>query len=387
VKRRLALLTEIIAPYRIPVFNALAARDDIDLQVIFLSENDPSLRQWPVYKKEIRFSYEVLPAWRRRVGKYNLLVNRGVGAALRRFRPDAVLSGGYNYLASWQAVRWAKSHKVPVLLWSESTINDRRRGRREVEFMKIRFIRLCKAFVAAGKASRDYLIEVGAPRDRIFIAPDAVDVEFYAALARVARQNAPEVRARHALPPRYFLCAGRLVPEKGIFDLLAAYAKLEADERSQVGLVFAGDGASRSQLEERAAAIDPGCVRFCGFVHREELAELYALAEAFVFPTHSDPWGLVVNEAMSCRLAIIASDVAGCVPDLMENGGNGFIVPPGNIGEIVRAMRILLSNPAAAQKMGDSSALRIQAFTPEACADGLSNAVAFACAGLNENWH
>ena len=381
MKRRLTLLTEIIAPYRIPVFNALAARDDTDLQVIFLSENDPTLRQWPVYKKEIRFSYEVLPAWRRRVGKYKLLVNRGVGAALGRSRPHAVLCGGYNYLASWQAAWWAKSHNLPLLLWSESTVNDHRGGRRGVEFMKVRFTRMCKGFVAAGKSSREYLIWMGAPSERVFIAPDAVDVGFYAMLARQARQHEPVVRARHALPPRYFLCAGRLVPEKGVFDLLAAYAKLEERERSQIGLVFAGDGASRFQLEERAAAIHPGCVRFCGFVHREEMAELYALAEALVFPTHSDPWGLVVNEAMACGLPVIASEVAGCVPDLVENAENGFVVPRGDVEEFVRAMRMLLSNPAVAREMGASSALRIQAFTPEACAEGFSRAVAFACNG------
>ncbi len=381
MKRRLALLTEIIAPYRIPVFNALASRDDIDLQVIFLSENDPSLRQWNVYKKEIRFSYEVLPAWRRRVGRYKLLLNGGVCAALRRSCPQAVLCGGYNYLASWQAAWWAQSHKLPMLLWSESTANDHRRGRRGVEFMKVRFIRLCKGFVAAGKSSRDYLIGMGAPRERIFIAPDAVDVEFYAARAGEARQHPPEIHSRHALPSRYFLYVGRLVPEKGIFDLLAAYAKLEESERSQIGLVFAGDGASRSKLAEQAALIRPGCVRLCGFVHREELPELYALAEALVFPTHSDPWGLVVNEAMACGLPIIASEVAGCVPDLVEKEKNGFVVSPGDIDELRRAMQVLLNNPATGREMGASSALRIQAFTPEACAEGFSRAVAFACDG------
>lgn len=381
MKRRLTILTEIIAPYRIPVFNALAARDDIDLHVIFLSETDAGLRQWPVYKKEIQFSYEVLPAWRWRVGKYNLLVNRGVGAALRRSRPQAVLCGGYNYLASWQAAWWARHHKLPVLLWSESTANDLRRHRRAVEFMKVRFMRLCKAFVAAGKSSREYLIGMGAPGERIFTAPDAVDVKFYATLARQACQHAAEVRSRHGLPPRYFLYVGRLVLEKGVFDLLAAYAKLEENERSQVGLVFAGDGACRSELEERAAAIRPGCVRVCGFVHREQLAELYALAEALVFPTHSDPWGLVVNEAMACALPIIASEVAGCVPDLVENAQNGFVVPPRNVEALARAMRTLLSDPALAAKLGARSASRIQAHTPEACAEGLARAVAFACDG------
>jgi glycosyltransferase involved in cell wall biosynthesis len=84
---------------------------------------------------------------------------------------------------------------------------------------------------------------------------------------------------------------------------------------------------------------------------------------------------------MACGLPIIASEVAGCVPDLVENAENGFVVPPGNVGELVRALRILLSNPAVAREMGASSALRIQAFTPEACAEGFSKAVAFACDG------
>ena len=64
---RLAIFTEIIAPYRIPVFNALAALPELDLHVFFLSETDPSLRQWRVYKDEISFSYDVLPAWRQRL--------------------------------------------------------------------------------------------------------------------------------------------------------------------------------------------------------------------------------------------------------------------------------------------------------------------------------
>ncbi|HEY8671573.1 MAG TPA: hypothetical protein VIL63_12075, partial [Terriglobales bacterium] len=111
MKRRLVILTEIIAPYRIPVFNALAQHDEIDLHVIFLAETDSSIRQWRIYADEIRFSYEVLPSWRQRLGKYNILVNQHVVNALLRARPDVILSGGYNYLASWQALRWAKRNR------------------------------------------------------------------------------------------------------------------------------------------------------------------------------------------------------------------------------------------------------------------------------------
>jgi hypothetical protein len=72
MSRRLVILTEIIAPYRIPVFNALARRAALDLHVIFFAETDKAVRHWPIYKNEIGFSYQVLPSWRwhgRRVGK------------------------------------------------------------------------------------------------------------------------------------------------------------------------------------------------------------------------------------------------------------------------------------------------------------------------------
>ena len=115
------MITEIIAPYRIPVFNALAQHNAIDLHVIFLAENDRTQRQWLVYKDEIRFSYQVLPSWRRRVGRHNFLLNWGAETALRRASPDFIVCGGYNYAASWQSLSWARRNRVPFSLWTEST--------------------------------------------------------------------------------------------------------------------------------------------------------------------------------------------------------------------------------------------------------------------------
>src|SRR5215470_5152384 len=143
MKRRLTLITEIIAPYRIPVFNALSSRDDLNLHVIFLSETDPILREWLVYKNEIQFSYEVLPSFRRRFGKYNFLINRGLPAALAQSRPEAILCGGYNYVASWQAQQWARRRSIPFLLWLESTAKDQRRRTHLVESLKRRFLGRC----------------------------------------------------------------------------------------------------------------------------------------------------------------------------------------------------------------------------------------------------
>ena len=379
--RRLVILTEIIAPYRIPVFNALAARGDVDPHVIFFSETDPSLRQWQVYKNEIKFSYEVLPAWRRRLGKYNFLLNWGVRSALRNSSPDAILCAGYSYLASWQAAMWARHHAVPLLLWTESTSYDLRHRHAPVEFMKKRFLRLCRGFAAAGKASREYLLALGAPGQSIHFAPDAVDVQFFSTLAIKAREQDGKLRALRGLPARYFLCVGRLVMEKGVFDLLSAYHALDGETRSQIGLVFVGDGPARAELRRRAAEVGSGVVKLVGWLHRERLPEIYALAEALVFPTHSDPWGLVVNEAMACDLPIIASEVAGCVPDLVENGWNGLLVPPADVPALTNAMSAIFQQPELTSVMRTHSRERIQSYLPEACAEGLAKAMAFACDG------
>jgi len=379
VKSKLVIITEIIAPYRIPVFNALARRCEVDLHVIFLAENDPSVRRWHVYKEEIEFSHQVLPSWRWRLGKHNLLLNRGLSSALTRSKPDVLLCGGYNYLACWQAALWAKARQVPFLLWSESTAADIRNKYAPVELLKSRFLSFCKGFVVPGIASANYLKDWGIPEHRIFTAPNAVDTERFSKLADEARPKQRTLPIELALPQRYFLYVGRLIRAKGVFDLLDAYAQIDEKVRAQVGLVFVGDGNDRSDLMRRAARIKSGNIHFAGFVHRDGLAQFYTRGEALILPTHSDPWGLVVNEAMSCALPIIATDVAGCVPDLVQNAWNGFVVPPRDAGALARSMMCLAVDPSLLKDMGARSRERIRAYSPQAWAMGIVEASTATC--------
>jgi 1,2-diacylglycerol 3-alpha-glucosyltransferase len=372
---RLVIVTEIIAPYRIPVFNALAKRKELDLHVIFLSESDPALRQWHVYKEEIDFRYEVLRSWRHRLCGYNVLINRGMAAALDRTNPDVLLCGGYNYPASWQAAYWAKANCVPLLLWSESTESDTRNRHGIVEFLKARYLRMCRAFVVPGKASATYLTSLGISPDRIFTAPNAVDTERFHALAQQACRNSGQLRAKLSLPQRYFVYVGRLVHSKGIFEILEAYAELDAQVRSDIGLVFVGDGEDRVALAQAASQIKPGVICFPGFVHRDDLPQFYALAEALIFPTHSDTWGLVVNEAMACGLPVVVSNVAGCVPDLVQDCWNGFVVSSRDTHQLAAAMLRLANDSTLRNEMGMRSYQQINAYSPDSWSEGIVHAI------------
>ena len=371
---RVALITEIISPYRIPVFNALARQKGIELHVIFLAETDPTQRRWLVYKDEIEFSYQVLPVWRRRWSGGHILVNRGTCAALERFRPNSILCGGYNYPAFWQALTWAKFHSVHFAAWIESTSRDQRNPSVLAEFIKRRFVRNCSSFAVPGKSSFAYVRSMGVPAERIHRAPNAVDNRRFANLARSVRERAAQCRAELGLPQRYFVYAGRVTREKGVFQLLEAYTRLEPELRAQVGLVLVGEETARNELMKNAEKVYPGTVVFPGFAQRDQLAAFYALAEVLVFPTLSDTWGLVVNEAMACGLPIIASDVAGCVADLVQGGENGYVIPSGDVGKLAEAMAAFARDPQLASRMGQHSARLIEGFSPECCAAGLATA-------------
>jgi glycosyltransferase involved in cell wall biosynthesis len=373
-KRRVLILSEIISPYRIPVFNALARRDEMDLHVVFLSETDAGLRQWRVYKEEINFSYEVLPSARFRAGSGSLILNWKLRSCLKKFAPETIICGGYNYVASWEALWWAKSHGAEMILWSESNRHDARAGLEWVESLKAYFLSRCDRFVVPGKAAFEYLQSLGSLGENISSAPNAVDNDWFRMQAESVRGQASEFRAGLAAPTRFLLFVGRLVPEKGVFDLLEAYAGLDADVRSSVGLVFAGDGPGKIELEWQGQSITPGTISFPGFLHREDLAGFYALADALILPTHSDTWGLVVNEAMACGLPIIVTSVAGCASDLVEDGWNGYIVPPRDPEALGSAIDFLVRNSALRGEMSERSLQRIESYSPEACAEGLAAA-------------
>ena len=372
--KRLLIITEIIAPYRIPVFNALSENAGIDLHVIFLSETDPSLRHWRIYKDEIRFHYQVLPSLRLRMGTRSILVNRGLKKALAQFSPQTIICGGYNYLASWAAARWARRQGIPFLLWTESTVRDSRGGHVVTERLKQKFVNSCDGFVVPGRSSFEYLKQFRVPENLIYTAPNAVDNDFFARASQHVKSKDTAYRASHNLPERFILCVGRLVPEKGIFDLLTAYSELSPEVRSAVALVFAGNGSAENDLTAQAAKTVQGRIIVLGFCQREELAALYGLAEVLVFPTHSDPWGLVVNEAMACGLPVVCSNVAGCADDLVLDGLNGRTVPPHKVAQLSADVESLLRDNDVRSSMSAKSLERIRMFSPEHCAQGLATA-------------
>ncbi|WNS46276.1 glycosyltransferase family 1 protein [Paenibacillus sp. MMS20-IR301] len=119
------------------------------------------------------------------------------------------------------------------------------------------------------------------------------------------------------------LYVGRIAPEKDLTTLLGAMQLLPESTRSQVQLLIVGDGPLLPELRPQA----PENVIFTGAKHGEELAELYASADLFVFPSCTETFGNVVLEAMASGLPVVAAD-AGGTRELVVPGATGSLFAP-----------------------------------------------------------
>jgi glycosyltransferase involved in cell wall biosynthesis len=337
---KLALVTEIPAPYRIPLWNALAQR--VDLRVIFLAERDPR-RAYDLHRDEWRFDRCVLPGREILVRGRWLVLNRGVRHALRD--ADAVLVGGWNQPAFLQAARAG----LPYALWVESTVRDARSGR--LEWLKRRLLASAAGVVVPGSAARDYVLGLGVEPERIATAPNAFDLTgFTEAVERERAAHAPTV-----------LAVARLSPEKGVATLLRAVEGLDAE------LVVVGDGPQEREL--RAAA--PANVRLVGRVARDNLPRWYANADVFALPSRSETWGMALSEAAAAGLPLVATEAVGGAWDLIEEGINGYRVPVADPAALREALAKVLADVEWRNQAGRRSRELVEQATPERWAENV----------------
>src|SRR5262249_18474589 len=144
-------------------------------------------------------------------------------------------------------------------------------------------LRMLDAFLAVGAPQRQFALDFGVPRERIFSSPYAVDNDFFIAAASSHRAKRVAVLRQLGLDPALptILFISKLTPRKRPGDLLNAYAGLDG---VQANLVFVGDGPLRPSLEQAVSDCRLSNVRFVGFKNQHELPAFYAAGDMFVLP-------------------------------------------------------------------------------------------------------
>lgn len=291
--------------------------------------------------------------------------------------PDAIAIAGWSSVDAMACCRWAGQRSTHTILMSETRKVDGKRVWWK-ETLKARRVRRFDAALVGARSHAGYLKQLGMPTEKIGFGYNVVDNGYFTdAATEIANQANNSDRRLHPC----FLSSNRFVSVKNLDTTLEAYriylqkaaslqnqsllhvsASLPSDENDESRcstdpsrritvncpwhLCLLGDGPLRDSLITQASALglrvrsfapweddrndasSQATIYFPGFRQIEELPRFYANATAFLHPALSEPWGLVINEAMACSLPILSSTNVAAAEELLDEGVNGFSFDP-----------------------------------------------------------
>jgi glycosyltransferase involved in cell wall biosynthesis len=356
-KARLAIVVTHPIQHFVPFYRALAARDDLDVHLIFGAPVGVQAYFDEEMNAEISWNMEMLGGYSHefledaRPGQQpspSWPSSPKVTERLAAFRPDAVLLYGYNQANVRRALWWCGRNRVPAMIISDSELLQERGGiKQAVKALLVRLVySRISAFLSVGDRNEDYYRHFGAPADRIFRSPFTIDEETYRAARADRAALRAQVRAEFGIPEDEMLAlfVGKLSARKRPQDLIDALTRFHAGHG--IGALFAGNGELFEELKARAAAENLPA-RFAGFVNVDRLPALYAAADVLVHPSQADPHPLITSEGACMGLPMIYSDRIGAVgpTDIAREGENVIVYPCGDTAALAEALAILAADP------------------------------------------
>jgi glycosyltransferase involved in cell wall biosynthesis len=310
---KLAILTNILAPYRVPIFERLSDRFAV---TVLYSGREGNRDKWrgleqAVHGFSIKRSRGFTFTWSKRDGttaldtRY-LHVNPGLIADLLSLRPDAIVTDemGFRTLV---ALTYGRLFGCPVWVWWGGTRHTERGIGLLKRVLRRRLARQVPRWFSYGVTSTEYLTSLRVTPQSVVELQNCVPED---------RFCVPQAPAFELEPRPVLLCVGRLVPGKGVDLLLRAAARLQGEGHT-FSLLVVGDGPERRTLERLTVELGLRNVHFQAALPAEAVAGAYRSGDALVFPTLDDVWGLVVNEALWCGLPSLVSIYAGCARELV----------------------------------------------------------------------
>lgn len=294
---------------------------------------------------------------------------------LKNYDPDVVILPGYNDPSYIFTMILVKLKGIRLMSTADSTLYDRPRKWYKEKFKQL-VLKLPDKFFCYGIRSREYLQILGVPDNKIHLRVQATD-------NNLIRQKYLDAKKSNSTIVKVvsnynFIFVGRLIKSKKVDTLLEAYAHcLRTESKTQNwSILILGDGEEKENLEKLSEMLGiQDKISFIGSVNWDEVPNYYALADVFIFPSESETWGLVINEAMLCELPILVSDKCGAAPDLIENGKNGYTFDPNDSDLLPQLMLKFIIEEVDKEKFGKQSLELIKNYTPQRAANQMLDGI------------
>ncbi|TAE41567.1 MAG: glycosyltransferase family 1 protein [Runella slithyformis] len=308
------------------------------------------------YNYEVLFndSLENVSTWQR---------TRALFKKMRQYKPDVLNLTGYYDPAQLLLLFYAKILGVKVIISNESNVRDSKRHYLKEKFKQF-VLNWADGFFCFGQSSAAYLEQLGVqPRQILTRKAAVVDNERLQLEYELAHVKRNEQKQKLGLKPHNFIFVGRLIAPKNLLLLIQAFNQLPKNH--DWGLILLGEGDQKADLQQFCEQNKLHQVRFLAGVAWYQVPHYLALADVFVLPSISEPWGLVVNEALVCGLPVVVSENCGCVEDLVKNGKNGFVFDPNQVDELTEKLRFFVENTHSITPMGVASRRLVSPFATQ----------------------
>ena len=371
---RVLLVTNINTHYRDGFFRELRQRLDID----FLFFSDGGERYWsgPISPVDHLGASYLKGIW---VGRTRLVPRLILELARRDY--DVVIkciNGKFALPLTWAI---AKLRRKPFILWTGVWRHPEGALHRWFRPLVRGIYQHSDAIVTYGTHVSRHLVDEGVQPQRLVEALQAVDNEQYKPSAELDQHA---LRRELALPPDacVLLFVGRLEAEKGVHTLLDALALLH--KPLEHVMVIAGAGSQEHAMVSQAKRLGVHSqLRFLGRIDNRVMRKLYFSADVLILPSEtsgsgSEPWGLVLNEAMAARLCVVASDAVGAVQHgLVRPGDTGEVFAARDASGLATSLQRILDDPTLRKRMAASGQREIADYTFRRMADGFVAAIRF----------
>jgi len=369
-----------IAPYIHPIFEELSKKVDL---IVYYSLVNSNVRKWDLWPRRYYYKYKVLPRIPIKTLIGTLSLNPSILNEIIKKRPDIIVIGNWVNPTMWLTFVIAKLIKIPIIYWTEGIREPQSLLGVITRPLRILFVKKSDAIIVPGKLSKRYIVNLGANVEKVFVAPNVIDNDLFIKISQQYLPLKEKLKEQIGLKDKIvILSVAQLIKRKGIEYLLIAYARLE-HEYDNLTLIVIGSGPLEYHLKDLSKSLGIKNARFIpSGMELNELIRFYCLADIFVLPTLEDVWGFVINEAMACRLPVIATRASQAANEMIHQGNNGYIIEAANTNELYYVLKSLIENPTHRIEMGEKSReILVQEFDVSVMIKGFLSAIEYCFRG------
>jgi glycosyltransferase involved in cell wall biosynthesis len=259
---------------------------------------------------------------------------RKIAALTWASKADIFVLTGFEKPEIWLQMLLVKIKRKKFILFCDSTLHDNTSNALKT-LIKRAIFKFADGVFGYGERAKDYALSLG-------IKPSQWHQRVQAASLPEAYNTALILNSRAALKasdiPLTFLYVGRISPEKNLSRLIEAFSFIVQD-MPQAHLNIIGGGSKEERLKQQVNALNlSNHIHFLDSQSGDKLSQSYMSAHFFILPSISEPWGLVVNEALHYGCPVLVSKTCGCVPELVIEGETGFRLNPYKAEDIAQIM-------------------------------------------------